>query len=461
MHSASWSQSFKTERGQEIASSFHVLAETLSLCPVCFKRIPASLVTDDERVYITKECPLHGKHVALVSSSLSQYQEALKLSRSPNLPAKRGTSHNRGCPYDCGLCPDHNQHTCLAIVEVTQRCNLTCPVCIASSPSNLPELSQDQLKTMLKKLTEHEGKPTPIQFSGGEPTLRKDLAQMVQVAVDLGFKLIEIDTNGIQLAKDPKLARELADSGLSGVYLQFDGVTDHAYETIRGTGLFRIKEKAVDNARKAGLSIVFATTVVRGVNDSQLWDIIKYALERKVGGVNFQTFAASGRYPKNLFDPIHRTTISDVKSLLSTQSKGRVVPEDFSSIPSLKNCAELGYFSVTGNEITSINRLTDPRLIAGHYDTLSSFDEIETAAENTCCACNKLPEIGEACCPSTAVKDRFAGQHLSLGIHSPQDAWTADIQRWEKCCVQELMPSGALIPFCLQKMTNVEGKTLY
>ncbi|MGC8937265.1 MAG: radical SAM protein, partial [Candidatus Methanomethylicaceae archaeon] len=296
--------------------------------------VPAKILTDGVRVYMEKICEQHGKSEALLWSDINLYTRAMKFSRTGKPAKPHIESVGRGCPFNCGLCPSHKQHTCLAIVEVTDACNLLCPVCLANSKSvSTWNPSLDDLEIMLKELLRCEGRPTAIQLSGGEPTIRKDLLEIVGLAKDLGFKLIEIDTNGIELAKNTSLAKDLAEAEVSGIYLQFDGLTPEIHKALRGRDLTKIKEGAIKNCVKAGLSITLAVTVVKGVNDNQLWDIVKYAISRKALGVNFQPFAALGRYPPNLFDPLNRTTVSDVQIGIENQSGGQVKAVDFMPVP--------------------------------------------------------------------------------------------------------------------------------
>ncbi|MEM2025876.1 MAG: radical SAM protein, partial [Desulfurococcaceae archaeon] len=277
-----------------------VLEETRSVCPSCLSVIPAKITTDGSKVYMEKSCRLHGSFRALLWSDLALYRRALRFSVGGQRPRPQAEA-KLGCPLDCGLCPEHGQHTCLAIVEVADSCNLMCPVCLAGSESTgtwMPTV--EELEEMLRMLLELEGGPTPIQFSGGEPTVRGDLPELVAAARDLGFKLMEVDTNGVELAKKPGLAKELADAGLGGVYLQFDGLTPESHLKIRGADLTRIKEKALENCVKAGLSVTLAMTVVRGVNDDQLWDV---DIQEGFGG-ELSALRRPWKIPQAAFQPV-------------------------------------------------------------------------------------------------------------------------------------------------------------
>ncbi|MEM0232396.1 MAG: radical SAM protein [Candidatus Nezhaarchaeales archaeon] len=454
----------------EVYVEVRVLDETQSLCPKCLSPIQAKVVTDGIKVYMEKTCRNHGAFKALLWSDLSLYERTLKFTRKGRLPRFR-VNTKRGCPYDCGLCSHHEQHTCLAIIEVTDACNQLCPVCLADSRSlSTWEPTLDELKDAIKELLRQEGGPTAIQFSGGEPTLRKDLPDIVATARDLGFKCIEVDTNGIELAKNPRLIKELAESGLSGVYLQFDGLTSDVYFTLRGADLLRIKERAIKGCIDEELSVTLAMTVVKGVNDGQLWDVVKYAISVRAIGVNFQPFAALGRYPPSLFDPFDRTTISDVQIKVEEQSGGAVKALDFVPIPCPDpRCSSLVYACYDEERrIKVINRLADMEELIDKYslkDRFIEFDElIKSIVSELCCL---EAYLGECRPQDLGSQLRLLLEHLkpqgffSIGCHFAQDVWTVDLKRLKKCCVHELRKQGCLVPFCLFNITAIDGAKLY
>ena len=436
-----------------------LLEETKSLCPNCMQVIPARIYTDGVRVFMQKKCTKHGVFQGLIWSDYQLYQRAFQFNRKITKPAEWATSVIRGCPYDCGLCPEHKQHTCLAILEITDKCNLNCPICLASSPKMSEDPNIEQIEDALKKLLGYEGRSTSIQLSGGEPTVRQDLADIINIARDFGFKSIEIDTNGIELAKKPKLAKELADAGLTGIYLQFDGLTADAQASIRGSyiDLLTIKEKAIERAKKAGLDVALAATIVKGVNDNQLWEIIRYAIKKDTKGVNFQPFAALGRFPPKLLNPMDRVTVPDVVKGIEMQSGGQLKTEDFVSIPCPDNrCGVLTYTIIKNGKITPINRIVDVKKIVDYYAEPADFDKVLKVTGEILCGINK---DNVPCC--SASMDSLNGQYFSIGCHGLQDIWNIDLNRVKKCCVHELTIEGKLVPFCLFNVTSQKGKTLY
>jgi len=285
------------------------------------------------------------------------------------------------------------------------------------------------------------------------------LADIINIAREVGFKSIEIDTNGIELAKKPELAKELADAGLTGIYLQFDGLTADAQAPLRGAhiDLLTIKEKAIEKAKKAGLEVALATTIVKGVNDNQLWEIIRYAIKKDTKGVNFQPFATLGRFPSELKDSMEKVTIPDVVKGIEMQSGGQLKTEDFVPIPCPDNrCAVLTYTIIKKGKIMPINRIVDIEKIVDYYAEPADFGEVLKAAGEILCGINK---DNVSCCP--ASMDLLKGQYFSIGCHGLQDVWNIDLNRVKKCCVHELTIEGKLVPFCLFNVTGQKGETLY
>jgi uncharacterized radical SAM superfamily Fe-S cluster-containing enzyme len=317
----------------------------------------------------------------------------------------------------------------------------------------------EQIADALKKLLRYESQPTSLQLSGGEPTVRQDLADIIKIASEFGFTSIEINTNGIELAKKPKLAKELADAGLTGIYLQFDGLTADTQASIRGSylDLLPIKEKAIEKAKKAGLEVALAATIVKGINDNQLWEIIKYAIKKDTKGVNFQPFAALGRFPPKLLNPMDRVTVPDIVKGIEMQSGGQLTTEDFVSIPCPDNrCGVLTYTIIKNGKITPINRIVDVKKIVDYYAEPADFDKILKATSEILCGINK---DNVPCSPASI--EALQGQYFSIGCHGLQDIWNIDLNRVKKCCIHELTIEGKLVPFCLFNITSQKGKTLY
>ncbi len=306
------------------------LSETQSLCPTCLARIPATRFRDGEDLYLRKTCPVHGRFEAAIWRGDPSYAgwQRRKVPWHPPLPA---TPVDRGCPFDCGLCPEHRQQTCTALLEVTQRCNLSCAFCFArSGECTDPDPDMGVIRSWYESLLAN-GIRCNVQLSGGEPTVRDDLPEIVALGRSLGFEFIQLNTNGLRLASDPRYVERLKEAGLASVFLQFDGTTDDPYTRLRGLPLLESKLRAIGHCADHGIGVVLVPTVVPRVNDLELGSIVGFALDHlpTVRGVHFQPVSYFGRYPKQPSDA-DRITIPEIIRNLELQTRGMVKAHDFS-----------------------------------------------------------------------------------------------------------------------------------
>ncbi|MBZ5700010.1 MAG: radical SAM protein [Acidobacteriia bacterium] len=301
---------------------------TRSICPECLKAIDATIYEDDGKVFMKKTCPEHGAFNELYWSDYDQYMRAEKFRFDGDGIENPRTEKKKGCPNDCGICPEHKSQTALAIIDVTNRCNLKCPVCFANAAAAgyVYEPTAEQITGMLENLRANRPVPaTALQFSGGEPTIRNELFDFIRKAKELGFKHVEINTNGVRISKDVEYARQLKAAGVSTIYLQFDGLTPDVYKFIRGVDLLETKMKAIQNLREAGFdSVVLVVTLVKGVNDGQLGDIVNFALTNfdVVRCINVQPVSLCGRLPQQEREKM-RITIPDFMRLVEEQTNGK------------------------------------------------------------------------------------------------------------------------------------------
>lgn len=270
-----------------------IIREIRSVCPVCLKNIPAILRTEDSgRIVLEKTCPDHGFTSVPVWQGLVDFDRWTKGSE----PLSPGCGHH--CPENCGICPEHEIGTCCALLEVTKRCNLRCSYCFADGGQPEPDPELSTVKASIQDIARQCGSPL-LQLSGGEPTLRDDLPELVRFAKKAGCSYVQINTNGIRLAEDPAYAEALAEAGLDIVFLQFDGTRDDIYEKLRGRPLLQKKMKAIGVCSDLGLGVTLVPTVVRGVNDDNLGELISLActLAPGVRGIHFQPVSYFGRIP--------------------------------------------------------------------------------------------------------------------------------------------------------------------
>jgi len=313
--------------------------ETYSICPECILEgevnvLKANVYEENGKVMIDKTCPIHGYFKDVYWGDADLFRRAMQWwYKGIGLENPR-TKTVKGCPLDCGLCPNHKSHTALALIDVTNRCNMRCPICFANAAATgyVYEPSIEEIAFILKNFRDNRPVPAPaIQFAGGEPTVREDLPELVKLAKEIGFPHVEIATNGLRLAHDLDYAKKLKEAGLSTIYLQFDGVTPEPYYKSRGRNVLPEKLQAIENCREVGLhSIVLVPTVVRGMNDDQLGKIIEFAVKNYdvIRGVNFQPVSITGRIDRKEREKM-RITIPDLMKLIERQTNGRIKVDDW------------------------------------------------------------------------------------------------------------------------------------
>ena len=449
------------------------LAVTESVCPVCLRRIAAERVAEGDDVFLIKRCPEHGEFRTVVWRGLETYHRWLARGSRAATPPVTETAVKQGCPYDCGLCPDHRQHSCCVLLEVTQCCNLRCPVCFAGAGAEGSDPSLDEIDAWADCLRAH-GSTVNVQLSGGEPTVRDDLPEVIRRIRARGFSFVQVNSNGLRLAKEAGYAASLAEAGLDCVFLQFDGVTDATYQRIRGARLFEIKQRAILNCAEAGLAVVLVPTLVPGVNVGEIGAILDFAVARvpAVRAVHFQPISYFGRYPKAP-DDAQRITLPEVMVEIERQTAGRVRIDDFGPGTSEHAlCSFVGKFEVDG-----AGRLRSTRRAGGCCDASST---------DTGCGCGKPSDDGPASRRVVAVRwaanarqpkiaagpvggdvssfDAFLaarGHTLSISGMAFQDAWTLDLERLRECFIHVVSPDRRVIPFCAYNLTAMSGESLY
>ncbi len=234
-----------------------LLKQTKSLCPECLAVIDARILEDQGKVKIVKTCSRHGTFEDTYWSDYKQYARFEKYQWIGDGISNPRTKTEKECPYDCGICPEHKSQTVLGIIDITNRCNLRCPVCFANAAAAgyTYEPTREQIYEMLRNLRRNTPfAPVALQFSGGEPTIREDLPELVEKAKELGFEHVEVNTNGVKISQSVSYIQDLMKKGVDTFYLQFDGLTDDVYNKIRGVPLLDVKMKAIENAEKHDLT---------------------------------------------------------------------------------------------------------------------------------------------------------------------------------------------------------------
>jgi len=402
-----------------------------------------------------KKCNEHGQFEVLISSDADYYRWALKFNKPGKIPLSFGTERKNGCPYDCGLCPDHQQHTCLGIIEVTENCNMRCPTCFANSSIGT-SLSLEQVESMLDAFVKYEGNPEVVQFSGGEPSIHPQIIAMFRAARARDIRVVMLNSNGIRIAKDREFVKSLADLDIS-VYLQFDGFKRSTYETLRGEDVRETKIQAIENLQEFHVNTVLACTVQRGVNEDEYGAIVDFALKQPfIRGVVFQPTFYSGRHPS--FDPLNRVTLPDVIKGVASQSRYGLLSSDFFPIPCCyPNCSASTYIYFEDGNATPLTRIIDHEDYMDYFSNRALPDSLsftrrtnlenlysasavpgtEKVLRNYCSVCDLPADL-------TDLADR-----VKLILVQPfMDSWNFDIKRLMKCCVGEITPAGKVVPFC-------------
>jgi len=461
-----------------------VIKKTKSICPECFTVLDATIFEKDNKVYIKKECPEHGKFQDVYWSDYEQYQRAEQFRYDGEGLRNPRTKTKLGCPLDCGICPQHKSHTVLAIIDVTNRCNLRCPVCFANAAAAgyVYEPTKQEIREMLENLRSNDPVPaTALQFSGGEPTIREDLFDLIRMAKELGFRHVEVNTNGLRLAQSVDYCRGLEEAGTSTIYLQFDGVTPEVYEFTRGRDLLETKLKAVENLREAGIdSVVLVVTLIKGVNDHQMGDIIRFAIQNfdVVRCINVQPVSLCGRIPEKERAEM-RITIPDFTRLCEEQTNGKIKVSDFYPVPAVvpvskavgalrdkryveftthPHCGTATYVFLEDGEIVPITRYGN---IENFLKTMNKVYE-EAAKGHKRRAQIRL--LGALRHVKFGMLRKYllpiirSGSYEALGdLHRRMlmisamhfmDPYNFDLERVQRCCIHYAVPEGKIIPFC-------------
>lgn len=443
---------------------------TKSLCPICLRVIPAMRVAKDGDLYLEKECPQHGGFRALIWRGAESYEQWGATSVDAVPPEKASIQPDQGCPFDCGLCTDHQAQTCTAIIEVTQRCNLGCPVCFASSSTNDgSDPNFDILARMYRSVRQSAGNPS-IQLSGGEPTVRDDLAEIVAIGKAIGFSHIQINTNGLRIARDPDYLARLVNAGADLIYLQFDGVDDSVYQALRGRDLLEIKTRAIQNCAEARIGVLLVPTIVPGINQHQLGDIVQFAKSWNpyVKGIHFQPVSYFGRYPTPPEDK-DRFTLPDVIHSLVEQTGGELKETNF--LPRRSKDAHCSFNSIFVLDDAGKHQ---GRTNIIYLDAIGKSQDGPSPALLARDFVNKRWRLSESphneeepcCCSSSKNKyqeniEEANRRSITITCMPFQDVWNIDFDRLKRCCVHVVKEDGRLVPFCAYYLTSATGERLY
>ncbi len=424
-------------------------------------------------MFVEKTCPDHGEFKTITWRGEPSYLDWNVGVFAPG-PKVRLTESVNGCPYDCGICPEHKAQSCTILMEVTDRCNLQCPVCFASS-ENSPsaDLPIDEIRGMLETVIE-AADACPLQLSGGEPTLRDDLPDIIALAKKMGFPHIQVNTHGLRLANDIEYLKHLRDAGVDLIYLQFDGTSDDVYQQVRGANLFDLKVRAIDNCAQVKVGVQLVPTLIPGINDHQIGEIIQFARQYipVIKGVHFQPVSYFGRYPVHPSDE-DRITTPDVLRALEKQTDGEIKASNF--LPRRRHdshCGFSGFFVLNEDDKLVATTVFKPRQpsAADCNETAGCVSEANQPSEHVRKFITEKskyiepnPELLEQQKEGTLKRflQRAKTHFLSISGMPFQDAWTVDLERLQGCCIHVITREKKLVPFCAHYITNAAGERLH
>ncbi len=435
---------------------------TRSICPECRRVLDAKVLLRDNKVYLRRRCPEHGEFEALVYGDAQAYTSAAKFNKPGTIPLEFTTAIQHGCPHDCGLCPDHQQHACLGIIEVNSACNMDCPLCFANAGAGF-NLTLEEVEGILDHLVETEGNPEVVQFSGGEPSIHPQIIEMLRAAKARNIRHVMLNTNGKRIANDDAFLADLEPLNPT-VYFQFDGFERETYRILRGEpDILEEKLRALDRLATIGANVVLVPAIERDVNLREVGAIVKFAIQHPaVRGITFQPAFHSGRHIDH--QPLERVTIPDIVKGIEQQTEGLFAVHDFVPVPCcFPTCNSVTYALLDGEHVLPLPRVLN---VDDYLDYITNRaapdlgDDIKRALEglwssSAVVGSDKFAQQFALSCAACGLPD---GQGLDLKAFSKQifmimlqdfmDPWTFNQKNLMKCCKEILLPDGKQIPFC-------------
>ena len=430
---------------------------TLSLCSKCLRRVDAKVVFQDGKVWMLKRCLEHGNEKVLLATDIEYYKNTRNYVKRSEMPRRFSTKTHYGCPFDCGLCTDHEQHSCVTIVEVTDRCNLTCPTCYAeSSPHHGRHRTLEEIEAMLDLIVRNEGEPDVVQISGGEPTVHPQFFEILDIAKTKPIRHLMLNTNGIRIAKDEKFVERLATYMPDfEVYLQFDSFKQNALEILRGQDLRETRTKALENLNKYNLSTTLVVTLQRGLNDDEIGKIIEFALKQPcIRGVTFQPTQVAGRTEG--FNPgTDRITLTEVRQEILNQTD-IFTPEDILPVPCNPDALAMAYALKIDGQVVPLTRYINPQDILDNSRNTIVYEQDErlhqhmiqlfSTGNSVECATDELQSV-MCCLPQISAPNLGYDNLFRIIIMRFIDAYDFDVRAIKKSCVHIVSDDMTIIPF--------------
>jgi uncharacterized radical SAM superfamily Fe-S cluster-containing enzyme len=431
----------------------------LSICGTCYRKVEAKTVFQDGNVYLLKRCPEHGAERVLIADDVDYYRRCREIFlKPPEMPLVYNTPVRWGCPYDCGLCTDHEQHSCLTLVEVCDYCNLRCPVCYAvSGPERQQFRTLQQIESMLDAVVRNEGHPDVVQLSGGEPTMHPDFFAIVEMAKARPIRHLMVNTNGVRIAQEEDFVKRLADYKADfEVYLQFDSFERAPLMELRGADLRRIRQDAVEQLNRHNIATNLVVTLKKGLNDHEIGKIIDFALEQTcVRGVTFQPIQDAGRL-ENFNPATDRLTLTEVRRKILQQTKV-FRSEDLIPVPCHPDGLAMAYALKLKGKVTPLTSMIPPEVLINGAANTILYEQEPAVRDNLfkLFATNHSPASSAGtlrellcCLPQILVPDAITYENIfRIIIMQFIDAHSFDVRSVKKTCVHIVHPDGRLIPF--------------
>jgi len=430
---------------------------TKSLCPECLMLCDAKIVFQDAKVFMLKNCKVHGASKVMIADDVEYYKQIRNYNKQSEMPLKFNTKVHYGCPYDCGLCTDHEQHSCLTVIEVTDRCNLACPTCYAmSSPNYGRHRTLEELERMMDVVVANEGEPDVVQLSGGEPTVHPDFFAILDLAKTKPIKHLMVNTNGIRIAKDINFVEKLASYMPDfEIYLQFDSFNADVLTRLRGEDLTEVRRKAIANLNQFNVSTTLVVTLQKGLNDGEIGDIIDYATKQKcVRGVTFQPTQVAGRND-DYNDQAGRITLTEVRRKIYEQYP-TFTPQDLIPVPCNPDALCMAYALKIGDEVIPMTHLINPEDLLNNSKNTIVFEHDEKLKEHMLnlfstgvsvdCAEDTFGEL--MCCLPRVKSDNLSYDNLfRIIIMNFMDPLDFDVRAVKKSCVHIVSEKYKMVPF--------------
>ena len=432
----------------------------VSICSTCFRKIEAKIVFQDGKVLMLKHCPEHGHERVLIADDVDYYRRCREVFlKTSQMPIHFNTPVKWGCPYDCGLCTDHEQHSCLTLVEIADYCNLRCPICYAGSGPDRPHFrTLAEIERMLDAVVHNEGEPDVVQISGGEPCEHPEFFTVLELAKARPIRHLMVNTNGVRIANSEEFAQRLASYMPDfEVYLQFDSLEREPLLALRGVDLRAVRKKALERLNRLNISTTLVVTLKKGLNDGELGRIIEYALEQPcVRGVTFQPIQAAGRVDG--FDhATDRLTLTEVRRRILEQTN-IFRPDDIIPVPCHPDALAMAYaFKHEGRAIPLTGWIDPKVLVDGGANTIMYEQDSEVREKIfRLFSTGNSPQAGAGrlrdllcCLPRVDAPEELGYEHVfRVIIMNFIDAYAFDVRSVKKTCVHIVHPKdGRLIPF--------------